>query len=270
MKLNNIYFLFFALIALVGTFSSCEEDPMVDRITKPGALPDISEVTSGFFNFNDPSSAKVGFTLNTKGTPVSSVDIYKSLNGGDAVMHSTVSSFPATVEIGLTDALSGSGVSIDDLEVGDVFTFSFVSKTADGRDLRSGESFEAPVSCPSDLAGGYTSVASGTSTDGCCTDPISGFNSSATLTALGDGKYTLSDFSGGLYLEWYDVYGIASTEDTPCTLQDVCGQLTIIDTTEPFGTDVTGTGSVDAATGVITFSWVNGYADQGTVVLTPQ
>lgn len=270
MKIKNIYLLLFTFITLASVFQSCEEDLLVDRLTEPGAIPVISDVTSGFFNFNDPATAQIGFSLATKGTDVTSVSILKSINGSEPVAHATISTLPATVNVTLADALSGTGVALGDVAVGDVVSLIFVCNTADGRALKSGATFDAPVSCPSALAGTYSSVASGTSTDGCCPDPITGFASTVTLTDLGDGNYEVSDFSGGLYLEWYDVYGITSTNDSPCNIQDVCGTLTIVNTTEPFGTVVTGGGSVDSATGVITITWENGYADQGTIVLTPQ
>lgn len=124
---------------------------------------------------------------------------------------------------------------------------------------------DSPIAVP----GEYDVSATGSSTDGCCPDETT-VSSTVTVTDLGDGLFQLSDFSGGLYLEWYDVYGITSTNQSPATFRKDCNDITIVDTVEPFGTAVNGTGKIDITNGVITYSWSNGYGDTGTVTLTPQ
>ena len=267
--MKNLFYLFVALLA-AGSFQACyEEEPLI--LAEPGVIATPSNLNPGFFNLTDLDNASVAFTLDTQGeADASSVTIFKSYNGGEPVEHATISTLPTDVTITVAAAVDGLGISADELEVGDVIALTFEVNTADGRVLRTGGSpLLINASCPSDLAGTYDVTATGTSTDPCCPDQTT-VTSTVTLTDEGNGLYTISDFSGGLYLEWYDVYGITSTDDSPGTFRDVCNNLTFENTTEPFNTAVTGTGSVDGSTGVITLSWVNGYDDEATLTLTPQ
>jgi hypothetical protein len=90
------------------------------------------------------------------------------------------------------------------------------------------------------------------------------------VTAINPTTFEISDFTGGLYLEWYDVYGITAPEDSPGTLGYNCAEVNFTNTTEPFGTGVLGGGPYDVATGRMEYSWINGYGDQGTVILQKQ
>lgn len=129
--------------------------------------------------------------------------------------------------------------------------------------------YDWTVVCESDIAGIYDAVAVGTSTDPCCPN-VTTVNSEVVLTDLGGGSYTISDWSAGLYLEWYAVYGITPQTDLTRTIVEACGKVTIGSFTEPFGEDASATGGLNFANGVITYTWVNGYGDQATVTLTPK
>ena len=120
----------------------------------------------------------------------------------------------------------------------------------------------------------YTSLSRGTSTDNCCPDEVIDFASELTLTDLGNNVYRINDFSGGLYLEWYTVYGITSQNDSP-------GNIELVDPvngvmqfpagqTEFFGSPLNGSGTYDPCTGIISYSWTNGFNDEGDVVMTPK
>ncbi|WP_436517538.1 hypothetical protein [Ekhidna sp. To15] len=130
------------------------------------------------------------------------------------------------------------------------------------------------ITCESNLAGDYSAVSSGSSTDGC----VAG-NGNTVITNLaystvtitegsGVGVYTISNSFAGLYDAWYvPCYGYSAGESNPLT--DVCGDLSgswldIYAPNNPFAM----TGSVDGS-GVITLSWTNAFGDQGTTVLTP-
>jgi hypothetical protein len=128
------------------------------------------------------------------------------------------------------------------------------------------------ITCaPVDISGTYQVVsATGTSTDGCCPDPVSISGNIVTLTAIDATRFAISDFSGGLYFEWYDVYGITSPDDSPGTLVYNCSEVNFQGTIEPFETVVAGGGPVDLASGRITYTWSNGYGDTGTVILQKQ
>lgn len=119
---------------------------------------------------------------------------------------------------------------------------------------------------PIPVGGTYLSVTTGQSTDGCCPDQVTDLASIVTIEENGDGGYTVSDFSAGMYLEWYDVYGITADFALPATLS-INGSDVIVDGSEPFGTAITGTGTYDKCTGDITYTWKNGYDDTATVNL---
>ncbi len=130
------------------------------------------------------------------------------------------------------------------------------------------------ITCaPLDISGTYLVIsASGTSTDGCCPGIITVSGDFVTLSVNpgNPALFTVSDFSGGLYLEWYDVYGITSPNQSPGILNYNCQEVNFTGTTEPFGTSVQGGGPFDPGTGLLTYTWVNGYGDQATVVLQKQ
>ena len=128
------------------------------------------------------------------------------------------------------------------------------------------------ITCaPADISGTYLVVsASGTSTDGCCPNATTVSGNTVTITQASATTFTMSDFSGGLYFEWYDVYGITSPNDSPGTLSYNCSEVNFTNTIEPFETPVAGGGPVDFDAGTITYTWSNGYGDTGTVVLQKQ
>ncbi|MBX2871819.1 MAG: hypothetical protein KTR30_06965 [Saprospiraceae bacterium] len=122
------------------------------------------------------------------------------------------------------------------------------------------------------IGGTYASVSRGTSTDGCCTDEITGFQAEITITDNGDGSFTLNDFSGGIYLEWYDVYNITSQDDSPATFtitDPVNNTISFVEgSMEPFGRAVNATGTYDPCTGNLSYAWESGWGDEGDVSLS--
>jgi hypothetical protein len=161
----------------------------------------------------------------------------------------------------------------DNLELGEIVTLDLALRDSDVKLARTDTvSFEFQITCPSDLAGTYDAVTTGTSTDPCCPGEVMA-TSVVTLTDKGSGVYTINDWSAGIYLAWYAVYGISAATVEGGGLNgditELCGSVSG-SFGEPFGTAVTLTGSVDPSTGVITYNWVNGYADAATVTLTPR
>ncbi|UII29802.1 hypothetical protein LVD17_15995 [Fulvivirga ulvae] len=123
------------------------------------------------------------------------------------------------------------------------------------------------------ISGTYDAVSSGSSTDGCpANNPLAGFAGTVTLTASGNGNYTIDDAFAGVYIEWYGVcYNY--TFKTPATI-NFCTEaqgLTLVTFLDAFDATVVDTGSsYDSGTGVITYSWENSFGDVATTVLTPQ
>lgn len=126
--------------------------------------------------------------------------------------------------------------------------------------------FSTFVGCPSNLAGTYTTVTTGTSTDGCCPDPVT-VNSSVTFTRTGPTTYRVTNFSAGLYDAWYcapyDLCNGNTFNGLASTMLDVCGNVTW--TAGYWGSR--GTGSIDGS-GKITVTWENEFGDTGTTVFT--
>ncbi len=267
MKKNNILYLLLFLAA--GAFTGCieEETDVIDG-TAVGAYPEVTEIVNGFYNLLDLDNASAGFSVASYGTDVTSITVMKSIKDSGKVEHETISGSSGAVMIPLDAALQGTGVSKGDLALGDVFTYTFKLNTADGRTLEPAESVTIPMSCVSDIGGSYTAVSNGSSTDGCCPDPVN-VTTTVTLTAKDGGVYEISDWSGGLYFDWYDVYGMTA-DGSAGEIRDVCNNISFITASEPYGESLSGSGSVDPATGVITISWSNGWGDQGTSTLTPQ
>ncbi len=287
-KLRSIGALFF-MLALIVSISSCTDDDVWELDDKnitfsefgvdfeqKGALVAVSDVVNGFYNILvDGPDALVGFTVDDFGAEASAINVYKSLNGGAPVLHTTLTSFPSNVSINLAEAVSGLE-EYDNIKLLDEMTYTFDITTADGT-FPSGASLNAVIGCPSSLEGDYTTTTTGTSTDGCCSSGPVTVESEVTLTALGGGEYTISDFTANLYFVWYGPdggdYGIDEAYiaggGMNATLVDVCDDISS-EFTEPFASPATITGSVDPDTGVITYTWKNGFDDTATVVMTPK
>jgi len=127
--------------------------------------------------------------------------------------------------------------------------------------------------CPSrDIAGSYTTNTTGTSTDGCCPDPVT-VSDVVSIVDNGDDTYTIFDWSVGLYGAWYDIYGVTPDFVAAGNLNGIvsviCDEISG-SFGEPFGQNVDLNGTIDLDTGVITYTWINGFDDTATVTLTPQ
>lgn len=126
--------------------------------------------------------------------------------------------------------------------------------------------FSTFVGCPSNIAGTYTTVTTGTSTDGCCPDPVT-VNSTVTFTRTGPTTYRVTNFSAGMYDAWYcapyDLCNGNTFNGLGSTMLDVCGNVTW--TAGYWGSR--GTGTIDGS-GKITVTWENEFGDTGTTVFT--
>ncbi len=180
---------------------------------------------------------------------------------------------------------SALGLTADDLKGGGQFDVAGTVTTVDGAVFRSTNSSAAVngsafrgffdytlfIVCPSDLAGTYTYATQGSSTDPCCPGTVT-VDGEVTLTDNGGGEYTISDWSGGLYVAWYGPDGGNYGIDAPVegVIKDACNVMSFVTDSEPFGEWLKGSGRVDAETGVITLTWENGWGDKGESTLTPK
>jgi len=114
---------------------------------------------------------------------------------------------------------------------------------------------EIRLSCPSDLAGEYSTVTVGTGGT---------VNYQVVITELEPFTYRISDITGGVYSQ---VFG---AEDNPAVFTELCGEITITDQPDlVFGDDTfNGTGRVNED-GTIRINWRNEEAEEsGVTTLT--
>lgn len=225
----------------------------------------------GLFIEQLPAST-INFNVTAKGEETSNYTVYKQLNGGDRVLHAEVGDLSQTVVVSLADAASGLVANATDLSAGDIITLTFETTTAGGT-FTSSDRISSVVACPPEVqAVEYTSVASGQSTDGCCPGTFM-VEGEVTVAFINGIDFTVSDWSAGLYFDWYAVYGITESMQTDGTLtggfQELCTALSG-GFGEPFGGTASLSGEYDPATGIIEYDFVNVYGDAGSVTLTPK
>ena len=286
---------------LAATWMSCEDDGGTSKreVTEAGA-PDIQKIETedSFINLNEIQSGNeisIGITVDVGIGDVKSMDVvgfYIKASGEveRAVLASGVTTFPTSLTFTKQELIDTFTLlnSNDDFELGDQLKISADVTLGSGLVINlltdeGGQNYGSyldpsqarysvyqayNVSCPSDLGGTYSIVSSGASTDpgpSASENPISNYPYTTTITDNGGGSYTMADAYGGLYILWYDIYGV--TGDEPGSFTDVCGTLSG-SFTEPFGAGVNLTGTANPD-GTLTIHWENDYGDFGDSVYTP-
>ncbi|MCB0639726.1 MAG: hypothetical protein KDC54_24045, partial [Lewinella sp.] len=219
--MKKLFYPIFAL-ALLLAFSACEQDrafPEYDDL-EHGAFPRLLSKDGAFFLTDVDNSAidiSVEFYDDNNGKNVASyswvVEYIDKANGGAnsvapvSILTINASSFgtnsatglPSTdFSFSLPDVLNTLGLTIADVTVGSTFRFNGTITLNDGRTFSASNTgsnvissapfsgfffFDADLSCPSDLAGTYSSTTTGLSTDSCCPDEVT-VESTVTLTAV--------------------------------------------------------------------------------------
>jgi hypothetical protein len=133
------------------------------------------------------------------------------------------------------------------------------------------KSVQIEVVCESNLAGTYSTVTSGTSTDaGANTNPVTELHSQVILRTTDiPGEYEISDASAGIYNAWYQGLYYSDTQVLPGILKDACGSISIKEFQSPFDGDGISSSSGFVDSGSITVNVVNLYGDEWTIVMTP-
>ena len=292
--MKNLKFILFTLVLSVFIVS-CEDDGGTSFIElNDGVVPNMtkSATTDGFFNLinlNNGENVTIGFSADIAQGSAASTDIvavYKTAAGPvySTTLFSDVT-LPQDFSLSISDIVAAfSEISTSgDIVVGDVITISARFTMDDGTVLNivndDGTSgvganiqttglfttvLSYPVSCPSDLGGNYSVISNGENTDG---QPAAvNLAYDVTITDLGGGSYEISDFSGGVYVFWYNIYGL--TWEQPGVFTDVCGSLSGT-FGDAWGQAVPATGSV-SPDGTISIHWDNPWGDFGDSVFTPQ
>lgn len=287
-----------ALVTL-GLFNACENDGGSSALNlEDGAVINVvnvppSEPFINLLRLAQGEVLEVQFAANVaQGDPVSTdIVVAYTTTSGDAYAAILFTDVTLPQEFSFsTDDLVNTFDEItspSDIAVGDILSFSARFTMADGRvldliDLEDGSNntgtniqfntslytarLSYPVSCPSDLGGTY--LVSSTAVGCCGVAPITDYEYTVTVTDIGGGSYTLSDYSGGIYdglfCGPFGICGDASTGD----ITDVCGSLSG-SAADCCGDNITFEGTVDPETGVWTVETVSGFM-QGTQTWTKQ
>lgn len=297
--MKKIKLIFVSLFA-AAMMLSCDDDGGDSKLNlESAAVPDITKSETNdaildLLKIQDGEDITIGFSIEMAQGKISSLDIVSFYVKGDGsaekvVLATNVTTFPTSMTLTKQQLIDKFTVLTGDadFELGDELIVSadltlengtIVKLRNDngsqnyGQDIANSPLYSVtqfyPVACPSDLAGTYSVVSSGESTDsGPSPDinPIANYPFTVTLTDAGGGTYDMSDAYGGLYLLWYAMYGITPSHST-AKIKDVCGTLSA-SYKGPFVESVTLEGTVNDD-GTLTIHWENEFGDFGDSVYT--
>jgi len=272
--MKNIFRLF--LITIIGalTMTSCLED--TKDIADGGSLGAIMYPTKDVaYLFGVTTEVSVPFNeIANKGITITGINVTKQLftTGGDSnpVSYSvTGSTFTQTATEMFADvAVAGTVLNENTLSPGDKWVLSYTMTLADGRTMTIGTKTTITFQCPSNLAGTYSSTVSGTTIYGPFPPGVPFGNAAwdgtatVTMTETSPGIYDIDLPCGDFYAQYWGGNPEASI------FRDVCQVYTIDSKSDQWGYALDFTVTGNAAGTVFTIVWVNGYADQGTTIIT--
>src|SRR5690606_11539002 len=167
MKILNI----FCLIAALGLFLTSCETEVVDPAGERGvaSVPGIQNLNPATFDVNDLENTFVKFDIVLDDPSVSQAAVLVSYKGDKKRAEvATVSSFPATLTIPLTEVAAKLGLQLSSIEAADVFNFE-IQTTQGGKSYFSSAAFNVAVVCGYDsenVTGDYRGISSAWGVDG--------------------------------------------------------------------------------------------------------
>jgi hypothetical protein len=289
-KFINRVFALMLGVALIGSISSCTEDDLWNEGEEDefafstfgvewevkGGLVGVKDIVNGFYDFSEKGDGVVGFSILPAGDPVTSVSVFKSYNGSSPVLHEKITSFPANVSITLAQAIEGI-TSIDEVELGDVVTFSLADLETSSGAYPVAAQVSAEVKCTSVLGGLYNAVTTGGGV----------YGGSTPCSNVWEGQVEFIEGDGGVY----DVFAYDAAHEKGVVEADMSmgaywacyspttalplGDLKIVDfcnTLSYTGTSQWGEvytfSKVESSGSSLTIEWSNSYGEAGSTVLT--
>lgn len=203
------------------------------------------------------SSSFTAHLTNPQNEPVQALLIQKAVNGSEPVEITTVTSWPISLTYSLEDLLKDwPGVALTDLRKGDVISFIL---SPEGESSANVHKIDFQLGCASDLAGQYLATTTGRSGPG-GGGVFDTIRYEVALSDLGNGRYEISELSGGMYPT------IWGGQEEAGVLIDSCEIMLIPSQKDQWDDDLSGSGVVVGA-GNIQYEWENGYGDRGETVL---
>jgi hypothetical protein len=263
MKKKHINISIIALLIMLVFGCETNEDDLMQPYVTGAVFPEITEVESSFFDILDINNTYIDFTVDVDSETAQSVTIEKTYRGTKTEI-GTYTETPVVINVTAEQAVADiDGVSVGDLELGDVFLFEVIATSKSGVRSRSNVIVNAPVACKSDLGGAFsfstvvTSVGDGGDIGGCA-NPVTG---EGAFVEDGAGFYRVSDATFGQYdCAWGDTPAVG------VTITDVCNSLAL------GGSDQYGliyTFFIKSNDGTnLELEWSNDYDDKGVSVLT--
>lgn len=250
---------------MVVGFCSCESDPIIYDVENGQTLIQFGDSSGTLLVSKNGGSIDIPVTVTTvsdsdRAVQVS-VDTSSTADPSEYVIGNAL--VPAGSYTG-TITVSGNFDAIPELK-----TTKLVLNLdgVEGGDVVENGKFTLGLSkqCDSDLAGTYSVLTNGQSTDPAAPDPVVDLPATVTLTSTGDNTYKVSDIFAGIYIDWYCA-AYDECEKTEQSISDVCGKISG-SFTEPFGESASVTGKVNDD-GTLTISFTTGFGDMATSVYT--
>ena len=283
--LNNLSVLFAAIIAItmvgcVGSDFEGTEFPGNEFTVEGTAISAL--VVSGDFDIGKADVQSVNYTVNARGGAISGVEVRITHPNGSAGSLGTSTSFPDVKTVSLNDALTATGMAIDDVAVGDMWLVEYL---VDGNPTTTSFSINTVTTFKSALAGLCSGKATVTAQGGAATawDGNAGMVWEGPVTFVrqqlnpnDDGEYVIStqngaadpldDISFGAYYAGYATDAQGNLPNGDLRLRDIDNKLSITGASqwgEVFSIENI---VVDGAT--LSFKWTNDYGDGAEIVLT--
>ena len=283
--LNNLSVLFAAIIAItmvgcVGSDFEGTEFPGNEFTVEGTAISALG--VSGDFDIGKADVQSVNYTVNARGGAISGVEVRITHPNGSAGRLGTSTSFPDVKTVSLNDALTATGMAIDDVAVGDMWLVEYL---VDGNPTTTSFSINTVTTFKSALAGLCSGKATVTAQGGAATawDGNAGMVWEGPVTFVrqqlnpnDDGEYVIStqngaadpldDISFGAYYAGYATDAQGNLPNGDLRLRDIDNKLSITGASqwgEVFSIENI---VVDGAT--LSFKWTNDYGEGAEIVLT--